>query len=822
MTTPLNSPLGGLRVIELSGTKVGAFTTGLFADFGAEVIRLEPATGVALRNAPAYPFLARGTKSVIADVRTTDGAARAKALLADADVFITTLSDATVNAAGLDETSLRAVNPRLVYTSIGGFPRTGPYAGVKGYEGVIMAKAGFMSAFRDAIFPPRSVYVEAPYASFSAAQLAIQGTLAALLEREKSGVGQRVDTNLLQGVAVHDTWNWFLIMISNRFPDAFKRGTPYDAEGTPSMGLAFSLMPVLTKDGVWLAPTQFLARLFPAYLKALGLGDIFTDPEWGLPMMLDKHEKRRELHNLIVERVREKTLAEWRQICDEDRNVWLETFTVGRDVLDHPQFLHDRTPVTITDPERGPVRQPGPMVLLRSTPAVTLTPAPTLGEHSATVTTAAATAVAAGEGVAALGAVLADPTRTNAPLEGVTILDMGTMFAGPFGPTLLADLGARVWKIEALTGDPIRMAVPFPEAGAVKVMQGKESIALDLTKPEGTAIIHELAKRADLCMVSFRPDAARRHGFDEHILRTINPNLVFVQAPGYASEGPYSDRPALAPTIGAAAGVARRNLGASVPAGPDLSNEEIKQYSRRIAGANTVVSAQSDGFGALGVATALLLGLIARERLGESQVIEASMIRTNMHAMGEDAVDYQGRAPLACADGELRGHGALYRIYDTADGQLFLAAPKDREWAPLVAVLGLAPNDNFADAKSREINDVQLTVAIHAALLTRSAAQWETALLSVGVAGVVVEELPPEDLLQNDEFGRASGMVHDGVHPIFDAYPRLAPLVRFSRSENTPGNGCVAGQHTRSILTEIGYDDEKIQALLDAGIIGVA
>ncbi len=92
----------------------------------------------------------------------------------------------------------------------------------------------------------------------------------------------------------------------------------------------------------------------------------------------------------------------------------------------------------------------------------------------------------------------------------------------------------------------------------------------------------------------------------------------------------------------------------------------------------------------------------------------------------------------------------------------------------------------------------------------------------MGVAGVVVEELTPEEVFQSDRFGRACGLVHDCVHPIFDSYPRLAPLVRFSRSQTTPGNGCVAGQHTRAVLGEVGFDEAKIDALLEAGIIGVA
>ncbi|MDN2502836.1 CoA transferase, partial [Nocardia nova] len=157
------------------------------------------------------------------------------------------------------------------------------------------------------------------------------------------------------------------------------------------------------------------------------------------------------------------------------------------------------------------------------------------------------------------------PASAELPLRGVTVLEFGTMFAGPFGATVLGDLGARVIKIEPIAGDNIRNLVAFPEAGGAKVLQGKESVAIDLTTPAGLELVYKLVKRSDIVLQCFRGAAAERARIDEATLKSINPDLVYLNTPGYGVDGPYAARPAYAPSIGAATGL-------SVVDGRDAAN----------------------------------------------------------------------------------------------------------------------------------------------------------------------------------------------------------------------------------------------------------
>ncbi|WP_157124308.1 CoA transferase [Nocardia pseudovaccinii] len=120
--------------------------------------------------------------------------------------------------------------------------------------------------------------------------------------------------------------------------------------------------------------------------------------------------------------------------------------------------------------------------------------------------------------------------------------------------------GAKVIKVEPLDGDTIRGLVPFPEAGGAKVMQGKESIALDMRSPEGLAIVHQLARQADVVLQTYRAGAAVRAAVDARTSKALNPDLVYLCAPGYGTDGPYGARPAYAPSIGAATGLALTDM----------------------------------------------------------------------------------------------------------------------------------------------------------------------------------------------------------------------------------------------------------------------
>ena len=804
----MTGPLAGLRVVDLASTQAGAPVGQLLADYGADVLMVEPPGGSPLRELPAFPFWARGKRSLEVDLKAPDGAATLRTLLQSADVLVETFRPGVLDRLGFSSGEITALNPRLVHTSITGFGTTGPLRNMKGYEALVMAKIGGLTPFTPITRRPGPTFVSVPYCSFSASQTALHGTLAALYERESSGLGQHVEASLAQSFAAHDTWNWYVNIITDKYPDAFTPAAPYSDDLVPSSGFYFRLPVLLTKDGKWLQFSQTFPHLFRAFMRVLDLEWMFDHPDWkGVPDFLEE-SKRIALWDILIERARQRTYDEWVEVFDAERDVWAEPFRQGRELLDHPQLQHDQQVVEVPDAERGLVRQMAPLVRLSSLPGQVVRGAPRVGEGGSFWAAAENRAPAEGGG--------------GLPLAGVTILELATMYAGPYASTLLTDLGARVYKVEPLTGDLIRHVLPFPELGGIKVMQGKESIAVDVRSEEGRQIVHDLAKKANLVVQSYRAGVAKRLGIDAGTLRAINPDLIYLSAPGYGVDGPCSDRPAFAPNIGAAAGLALRNAGPAVRDGPELTTEEIKKVSIPLFLAGTPVSAQADGFSALGAATALLLGLYARARGAGSETMVTSMLSTMGHALGDDMVSYDGRPSLATADADLWGLHALYRLYPTADGWCFLAAPGERDWSALVTALAeehdLAGDALFATAEGRQAADEALVKILTDVFARRTSAEWEALLTAADVGCAEVNTTNPERVLM-EELGRAHGYVTDVTHPLYEDHPRLAALVRFSRSSTTAGPSCLAGQHTDDLLREIGRTDEDIAGLRARGVV---
>jgi crotonobetainyl-CoA:carnitine CoA-transferase CaiB-like acyl-CoA transferase len=400
------------------------------------------------------------------------------------------------------------------------------------------------------------------------------------------------------------------------------------------------------------------------------------------------------------------------------------------------------------------------------------------------------------------------------PLDGITVLELATLFAAPHGTTMLTDLGARVVKVEPLEGDRIRTIIPFPESGGAKVMQGKQSIAVDLSTPDGLAAIQQLAAQADVVVQGFRAGAMAKLGLDYATIKQTNPDVIYVNAPGYGVDGPYGAKPAYAPSIGAAAGLPLANVGLTVPESPDLTMEEVQDGARRLSAAGAMANAQADGFAALGVATAILFGLHARQQGAGGQELFSSMLNTGTHAVSAQAVTYPGAPKEPAPATDLRGLGSLYRIYDAAEGYVFLAAPTDREWAALADGLSsytdLAGDARFADARSRSANTTALIEELSAVFGTKSSIEWERELLPKGIGCVAVNTGSIESMLFDEDFGRASGYVVDVIHPVFDDHPRLAPYIRFSRSSTQALPGVLAGQHTDEILAGLGRSADEI------------
>ncbi|MCU4184057.1 CoA transferase [Acidiferrimicrobium sp. IK] len=822
-------PLAGLTVVDFSDAPTGAHATQLFADFGAEVIQVERPGGSRMRSAPSYPFLGRGKKSIVLDLHDHGDLASAIGLASEADVVIETFRPGTAERLGLGYAELFSVNPRLVYGSVTGFGRTGPLSRVKGYEGTVMAKMGAMSSLSEMSSRPGPSFPSAPYCAFPAAQLLTQGVLAALYEREQSGLGQRVETTLVQGLSVHDTFNWFSRVIGTRYGSAFVQ-VPVSVAGVPTSGLSFRLLIALTKDGHWVQFSQTAERLFRAMMQAFDLDWMFTDSKWMSAPDFADVDTRVEFWERLLMAVRSKTLAEWIAVFDEHPDVWAERFRHGSEVLDHPQVEWNGTPVTIHDHARGDIRQPGRIVKIATGLAPLAASAPGLDADRDGVLDRLRDAARSGELPAATTRPVREPsgsdrTGRRPPLEGITLLELGTYYAAPFGATLLAELGARVIKVEQLDGDPMRNMLPFPEIAGVKALQGKESLAVDITTSEGRKIVYELAAGADIVLQSFRAGVAERLEVDGLALRRHNPDLVYLNAPGYGTGGPNGHRPAYAPTIGAAGGLAWRNAGTTIPEGDGLTLDEVKRSAMPLAQAVMGVG-NCDGLASVTVGTALVLGLLVRRRSGMCPELTTTMLDTVTHALCDETVSFDGAPDAPTADAGLHGLSALYRLYRASDGWVFLAAPSEREWDALAPILTpdgrLGADRRFATERSRGDNDTELAEDIARVMVTRSASDWEDALGTVDVACSAVAPGPVEaNFMDDGSVGALCGLVTSAWHPTLDDHPRLTPLVTMSESPGVAAGGCLTGQHTATVLTELGYGPDQIDELRSRRIIGV-
>ncbi|MCH2173985.1 CoA transferase [Myxococcota bacterium] len=807
--------LAGLHVLDLSRGFSGALVTQLLADYGAEVIRVEPPEGDPLRDQPAFYFWQRGKKSVQLDLGSKSDRDQIQRLAQRSDIVVETFRPGVAESLGLGYDDLSALRPDLLYASITGFGRRGPYSHIKGYEGLVMAKLGGMAHSSHLTDRPGPAFPSVPLAAFSAAQTALQGIFAALYVRERTGRGQRIDTSMVQGVAAHDPWDWFLRLVAERYDKAFTTAPPISEAGIPNHSFAFRLLVSLTRDGHWLQFSQTSDHLFRDFMASLELDWMFDDPEWSTAPEFETEEKREAFWDRMLDAVASKSLEEWQQTFDKFPNVWAEVFRATPELLDHPQMRHNGHVIEFEDPRVGATTQLAPMVRMSGTPGRVRSPAPDAGQHTHEV-------------LAALAEDPASPPRTQRneplpkrPLEGITILEFGLFYAAPFGPALLADYGARVIKIESLAGEPMRHIMPFPDAGAVKSLQGKESVVVDLARPEGREVVYRLAREADAVMMSYRAGIAEKHGIDSATLRSHNPDLVYLCAPGYGTDGPCGRKPAYAPTIGAGAGMGRLQAGPSVPHGQPMTLEEIKASSLRL-GTAAQAPGNADGCAALGVATALMLGIVARERTGVAQDMLTSMLCTMGYTLSEDCIAYEGRAPHHTPDTQLLGFSALYRLYEASEGWVFLAAPKASEWVALCQALAgridLATDERFTSEALREQNDEALAETLAAVFLENTANGWESELIPAGVGCVEIADGPMSRATIDDAITHEAGFLTEVEHPSFGTHRRLAPLVELSLTPGEARPACLFGQHTESVLRELGFDDAEIAKLVEDGI----
>jgi crotonobetainyl-CoA:carnitine CoA-transferase CaiB-like acyl-CoA transferase len=376
-------PCTGLTVLDFSLGMPGALCTLVMADYGAEVIKVELPVGDPFRFQPAWISWNRGKKGIVLDLSTTAGREQALQLAGAADVLVESFRPGDMAAWGLAYDTLSQLCPRLIYCSITGFGQQGPLRRVKGYEGVVAAKAGRMLNLHGQPNRDGPVYSAVYTGSWHASQAALRGILAALRVRDLCGRGQWVQTSIVQALASpHDNnvGDGGLVNMQLRRRDLQRFAGRPRGRGLSSIGY----IPVRTKDGIWLQHANQRVPHIQGHLKAIGLGHLLEDERFKqVPALSVDH--RELLRREILKTQLEKTADEWMEIYLQDGNIAAEPYRTNIQAMDHPAVLANGAVVTIQDPRVGPLRTLAPLVDLKDTPGEPSGPAPNVGQHSAEV-----------------------------------------------------------------------------------------------------------------------------------------------------------------------------------------------------------------------------------------------------------------------------------------------------------------------------------------------------------------------------------------------------------------------------------------------------
>ena len=211
----------GITILDFTWGMPGSLATMVLSDFGAEVIKVEPPGGDPFRDSPGAIQWNRGKKSIVLDLKSADGRENVQRLARQADVVIEGFRPGVTQRLGIDYETLSAGRPDLVYCSLTGFGTRGPYAHYKGYEGVVAAKSGRMMTFVKQNRRDGPNYAAVPNASYSAAVALLRGVIAALYVRDRTGLGQKVETSLLQAMTPYDLRDWVVWQMSVKDPQTY-------------------------------------------------------------------------------------------------------------------------------------------------------------------------------------------------------------------------------------------------------------------------------------------------------------------------------------------------------------------------------------------------------------------------------------------------------------------------------------------------------------------------------------------------------------------------------------------------------------------------
>lgn len=401
-------------------------------------------------------------------------------------------------------------------------------------------------------------------------------------------------------------------------------------------------------------------------------------------------------------------------------------------------------------------------------------------------------------------------------LDGLFVLDLSRVLAGPYCTQLLADLGARVVKVEALRGDDTRgWGPPFvgdESAYFLSVNRGKESVAVDLKDPRGRAAVRRLAERADVLVENFKVGDLARYGLDYASLVETNPGLVYASITGFGQDGPRAPEPGYDAALQALSGLM------------ELTGEAQRPPVKLgVAWIDVLTGAHA--------ATAVLAALVARGRSAQGARLDVALFDVALASLVNQAQSalVTGEAPRRLGS----AHPSIvpYQAFEAADGALMIAVGNDVQFRRLCEALelpGLAQDARFQSNAGRVRARDALIPVLAGRVRERPRDAWLTTLRGAGVPATPVATLP-EALADPQTIAR--GLVVEGEHagvgrvrmvgsPLWHARgPDGASLGLMPRAGASPVPPAL-GEHTRAVLRDdLGMPAEEIDALASAGVI---